>query len=480
MNSKRIAKNYFYNTAYQVLQVIAPLITAPYITRVLTVGPVSTVNYVYSIVTYFVLFGTLGSSLFGQREIAYYQNDPIKRSSVFKEIFAIRFVTMAVSILIYLFSFASFSRYKVIYLYMLFELFATMFDISWFFQGLEDFKKTVIRNFLVKLLSIVLIFLIIKSPNDVNKYAICFTLPTLIGNLSLWVYLPKYLKKSPFSVSSALKYIKPMLLLFLPQVAVDIYTVLDKTMIGALSSNFNDVGYYTYAQHIVKIMLQIITSLGIVVLPAMANAFAENRKDDIDKMMKNSFKFVFALGAPIMFGIAAIANTFVVWFYGKSYGKTGNLICIIAPIIMLIGISTVIGRQYLLPAKMQKAFTLSVVMGAVINALFNVILIIPFGAMGASVATVIAEFAVVLVQIICIRKLLDIKYIMLSNLKYLFFGAVMFVAVYPIQHILSGALCTAVQIICGIIIYGLIMLITKDEIVVMFKDKAKQVLKRGK
>ena len=480
MSGKRIVKNYFYNTAYQVLLVLAPLITAPYIARVLGEGPVSTVNYAYSIVTYFVLFGTVGSSLFGQREIAYYQNDPVKRSSVFKEIMALRFVAVSISIAVYCSTVVIFGKYRVVYLYMLFELAAAMFDVSWFFQGMEDFKKTVTRNFIVKLFSIALIFVLVKSPADVNKYAICFTLPTLLGNLSLWAYLPKFITKSPFSISSVAGYIKPMLALFLPQVAVDVYTVLDRTMIGALAPDFNDVAYYVYAQHIVKILLQLITSLSVVALPAMANAFANDRQDEIRKTIKDSIKFVFMLGCPMMFGIAAVSKSLVGWFYGAGYGRVAPLIVIICPIVLLIGVSTVIGRQFLLPAKRQSAFTISVTVGAATNLVLNLILIIPFGAIGASVATVISELVVVAVQIVFVRQTLPIAKHLKANLKYLIFGAVMFAAVYPLNFVLKGVLCSVCQVALGVVIYAALLIITKDEILLNFWDKAKKVLRRAK
>lgn len=480
MDQKRIVKNYFYNTAYQILIVLTPLITAPYIARVLGVTAVSQVNYVYSILTYFVLFGTAGSSLYGQREIAYYQSDPVKRSTVFKEILTLRIILVSISILVYFATCVTFGKYRTLYLLMIFELIAAMFDVSWLFQGLEDFKKTVIRNVIVKLFGIALLFIFVKSPADVNKYSICFTLPTLIGNLSLWAYLPKVVVKSPFVFSELKKYFKPMLALFLPQVATDVYTVLDKTMIGVFAPNFDDVGYYTYSQHIVKMLLQLITSLGIVALPAMANAFSEKRTADIEKMMDDSFKFVFVLGSPIMFGLAAVSSSLVGWFYGPGYSAVGGLIALICPIVLLIGISTVVGRQYLLPCQRQSAFTVSVIMGAGVNFVLNFILIRHFGAVGASVATVVSELTVVAVQIYFVRKDLPLIKYFKANIKYILFGAVMFVSVYPINHFLDGVVCTFVQVFTGVTVYTVLLAMTKDPLLVKYFNKAKSLLRRAK
>lgn len=452
------------------LVIIAPLITAPYVARVLGVTGTSIANYVYSIVTYFVLFGTVGSTLFGQREIAYYQDDPVKRTSVFKEILVFRIITVAISTVIYFFTVTT-GNYSVVSKLFMIELIATAFDISWFFQGMEDFKKIVIRNFIVKLIGIALIFLLVKSENDVNKYVLCLTLPTLVGNISLWAYLPKYLTKSTFSWKSLVGYIKPLLLLFIPQIAMEVYTVLDKTMLGALSVNIDSVGYYTYSQHIVKAILQLITSLGVVMLPAMANAVAKKDTEKISSMMKNSFRFVFVLGVPMMFGIAAVANNLVDWFYGEGYEPVGPLIMVISPIILLIGLSTVTGRQYLLPTKKQGMFTVSVSVGAAINFILNFLLIPKYNAIGASIATVIAEFFVSFTQLFFVRKELPLKKYFKENVKYILFGVLMFAGAYSIGLFCKGFLGTILQISIGVVIYAGLLLLSKDAFVFEFVQK---------
>lgn len=462
MSKQKFVKNYLYNTAYQLLLILSPLVTAPYIARVLGVTGVSIANYTYSVVTYFVLFGTVGSSLFGQREIAYYQDDPVKRTAVFKEIFAFRFVTVMGSILVYGLTVARTGQYSAVYRWMLFELLAAAFDISWFFQGLEDFKKTVVRNVIVKLAGIALMFLFVRSPEHVNQYAVCMTLPTLVGNLSLWAYLPKYLVKAPLQIKNVAYYVKPMLALFVPQIAIEVYTVLDKTMLGMLASSIDSVGFYTYAQHIVKITLQLVTSLAVVMLPTISNAFAKGDTERIRELMSGSFRFVFVLGCPILFGLCGVANNLVAWFYGPGYEPVGTLIAITSPLVLVLGVSTVVGRQYLLPTKRQGAFTASVVVGAVVNFVLNLLLIPHYSAIGASVATIIAEFAVTAVQVFCVRKQLPFVQYFKENLRYVFFGAVMLVPVYLVGLVATGALCTALQVLVGAVVYFGLLVIFRD------------------
>lgn len=180
-------------------------------------------------------------------------------------------------------------------------------------------------------------------------------------------------------------------------------------------------------------------------------------------MMSNSVKFVFMLGCPMMFGLAACANNLVLWFYGDGYEAVGPLMMTICPIILAIGMSTVIGKQFLLPSKRQTAFTVSVISGAVTNFILNLILIPMFNAIGASIATVIAEITVVIVQLCYVRKEINMLGYIMENLRYLLYSAIMFAAVYPISFAVHGILCTVLQFAAGIAVYLLLLFMTKDK-----------------
>lgn len=197
---KSVTKNYIYNLIYQILVLILPLITAPYISRVLGAENIGIYSYTLSISAYFILFGSLGIALYGQREIAYKQKSRYKRSRAFWEILILRTITMAISLLIFYFTFATSTQYQIYYKILMLEIVGNCFDISWFFQGMEDFKKTVTRNTIVKLISIICIFSFVKTREDLPIYFIIYVLSILIGNLSLWVYLPKFVKKYQLSI----------------------------------------------------------------------------------------------------------------------------------------------------------------------------------------------------------------------------------------------------------------------------------------
>lgn len=344
MAKKSIAKNYIYNLIYQTLTLILPLITTPYISRVLGAEGIGIYGYTYSIVSYFILFGSLGVALYGQREIAYTSEHPEKRMKTFLEIVIFRFITVAIAIVVYFLTFMRAGEYQVFYKILLFELIATAFDISWFFQGLEEFKKTVIRNILVRLVSVSLVFIIVKNPEDLIRFFWIYSLADFIGNLSLWLYLPKYFKGQKIKNLNIWVHIAPILLLFIPQIANQVYNMLDKTMIGKIIPDKTEVGYYEQAQKVIRLLLTIVTSLGVVMIPRMASTFASGNKQKVNDYMKKSFNFVFFLSFPLIFGIISISKAFVPIFFGAGYDKVVVLINIISPIVLLLGIANATGH----------------------------------------------------------------------------------------------------------------------------------------
>ena len=244
MEDKKIAKNYIYNLIYQVLVIILPLITTPYVSRILGAENIGIYSYTLSIVTYFVLIGSLGIATYGQREIAYVQSDKKKRSSIFWEIIIFRIITMIVVSIFYYFMYIKGTQYTSYYKILILELISNCLDISWFFQGMEEFKKTVLRNTIVKVLSIICIFSLVKTANDLSVYILIYALSNLVGNISLWAYLPKYIQKIDIKELKLLRHLRPVIALFIPQIAIQLYTVLDKVMIGAMVENKVESGYY--------------------------------------------------------------------------------------------------------------------------------------------------------------------------------------------------------------------------------------------
>ena len=503
MAKKSITKNYIYNMVYQVLTLILPLITTPYLSRVLGAEGIGIYGYTYAIVTYFILFGSLGVALYGQREIAYAQENVEARKKVFIEIIIFRFVTVFIASIFYFFIFVNGAKYQIYYRILLLELIAAGFDISWFFQGMEEFKRTVTRNVLVRICSVTLVFLLVKTREDLAKFTLIYSLADLIGNMSLWLYLPRYLKGVKVKNINVLKHLPQIVLLFIPQIANQIYKILDTTMIGKIVENKTETGYYEQAQKVIRLLLTIVTSLGVVMIPRMASTYASGDKEKIKNYLKMSFKFVFFLAFPIMLGIISISSSFVPIFFGKGYDKVIILINIISPILILMGMGNVLGTQYLLPTKKQKEYTISVTIGVVVNFILNYILIHLYESVGASIATVLSELVVVIAQYQYIKKEINFNNLVELGWKYLVSGIIMFFVCYVIRILLGlsiigdsisnlainnnldkeflyNSISILVQVIIGVITYFGTLIALKDDYVFKFFGKIKGILTRKK
>lgn len=461
---KSILKNYIYNLVYQIIVIILPLITTPYLSRVLGAENIGTYSYTLSIVTYFILFGSLGVAMYGQREIAYLQNDKKGRSQKFWEIVIFRMITLMISIIIFYFTYASRGEYKVYYQIFLLEIVANMLDISWFFQGMEDFKKTVGRNLIVRILSVILIFLLVKDQNDLTTYILIYVLTTFIGNISLWFYLPKYIQKLSLKHLNLKQHIKPTLALFIPQIATQVYSVLDKTMIGSILGDMSEVGYYEQGQKITKLTLAIITALGTVVAPRIANTYVGGKKEEINQYLKRSFNFVWLLACPMIDGLIAVASNFVPIFYGEGYDKVATILCVISPLVLAIGLNNVTGVQYLIQVKKQKIYTITVIIGAIVNVILNFILIHIFQSVGAAIASVFAETAILIAQLIFVRKEINIKNVYNGAWKYILSSIIMFVITILLKDVTNNQFYNLIiQMGTGVCIYFGMLLILKDE-----------------
>ena len=479
MRKKKSVKiNYFYNLIYNLLTLLLPLLTTPYLSRVLGVENIGIYGFTNSIVTYFVLFGCLGTTLYGQREIAYVQDDKEKQSKVFYEIFFVKLISMFISILLYGFSFCLDGTLSLYYQILLIYLVANVFDISWYLQGIEEFDKTVIRNLIVKVLSIILIFVLVKKPDDLWIYFTIFAGSELLGNITMWIYVPKYLNKPNFKKLNLKKHLKPILMLFIPQIAIKVYTVLDKTMIGVISGNMNDVGFYEQGQNIVRALIVIITAYGTVMASRIAYTYKNSDKKETINYLKSSFRFSWLLGIPLMLGTIAVADKLVPWFFGDGYDPVSNIIKFTSPLIIAIGLNNVLGMQYLVPIGRQKDFTTAVVIGALSNFVLNNILIRLFGTIGAVIASVLAETIILIYELYVTRK--EFNWLMIFNgiFKYLIAGIIMFIVIYNIElHLGVSLLNTFIVFIIGVITYFIMLLLLRDSYIL---DNLNILLKKVK
>lgn len=461
--SKSIAKNFLYNLMLQIVTLFMPLITVPYVSRILGKEGVGVYSYTLSIVQYFVILGTLGISMYGNRQIAYVRDDKVKMSDTFWSITFLKFITTSVSLVFYIAIFGFNKEYGYIYLIQSLNIVAAMIDISWLYMGLEDFKKTVTRNLMVKVICVISIFIFVKTYEDLYKYILINSFMTLFGNLVMWMYVPKVVLKAKVKLKDIKSHLIPAIQLFIPQIAIQIYAVLDKTMLGILA-NTSEVGLYEQSQKIIKLVLGLVTSLGVVMLPRMSNTFANGDKEKMNEYLNTSLQGVAYVSIPMAIGLASISNEFVPWFFGPDFESVSYLMIILTPILFFIAMSNVLGIQYLLPTNRTKEFTASVTVGAIINVILNLFLIPKYKAVGSCISTVIAEFGVTLIQYWSLKDNINVKKIVRSVLKYLISSIIMFICVRFVGTYMGAKIITTiVQSITGVIIYIVILTLLKED-----------------
>lgn len=470
-----IIKNFLYNVGYQLFVLILPVITVPYISRVLGSEGVGINAFTNSIIQYFILFGSMGINLYGNRTIAYCRDNKERMSQIFWEIAILRLMSITIAYIVFIVFLFTIKEYRTYYLYQSVLILAAGLDISWFFMGNEDFKKTILRNTLIKLTSLIAIFMFIKTKNDLSMYILILGLSTFFGNLTLWPYLRKSVNRPTFSELSLKKHVVPSINLFIPQIATQVYLILNKTMLGFMDG-VQSTGYYENTDKIVKIILAIVTATGTVMLPRVANTFAAGNMKKVNYYLYQSFDFVSFLCFPMAFGLAAIAPKFSIWFLGEEFSITGNLIPILSVVIVCVGWSNVLGTQYLLPTNKTKYFTTSVFFGALTNIIFNIILIPLFGIYGAIISTVISELIVTLTQMYFVKQFISLRILFKEKWKYLLAAMFMFSIVRYINNVLSMNIITfCLQVCIGTIVYILMIFLLRSKITLEIKKYFKRL-----
>lgn len=461
----RVVKNYLYNASYQVFILIIPLITTPYLSRILGPTGVGINSYTNSIIQYFILFGSIGVSLYGNRQVAFVRNDRQKLTNTFYEIFLMRSVTIVISYVFFIIFLIIAKQYRIYYLAQSISIIAAAFDISWFFMGLENFSVTVLRNFIVKVITLICIFTFVKSEGDLTNYILILSLSLLIGNVTLFPNLQRYISRPIIKELRVWQHFRPALLLFIPQVATQIYLVVNKTMLGSMTS-VQSAGYFDQSDKMIKMVLAIVTATGTVMLPHVASAFANKEYRKILRYLYKSFDFVTVVSVPMAFGLAAISPKFVPLFFSSKFIEIIPLMMIESIVILLIAWSNVIGTQYLLPTKQVRLYTNSVVWGAVVNIIANIPLIIWWGAMGTAFATVLSELIVTGYQVLAIREQVNYKQLFLETPKYLAGGLLMFISILGLNKFLSVSwFSISIEVFVGILVYCVLLIVFRAKIV---------------
>lgn len=478
MQKNKLLKNYIYNSSYQILLIIIPLFTTPYLTRTLGSTSLGIDSYILSVVTLFYTFGSLGLNAYSQREIAYKRNSPVELSNTFFSLLSIRIFLCIIVLIIYSI-FSMFTPYKTLFLIQSITLLSNFLDISWFFIGMEEMKIVAIRNSLIKILLTICIFVFIKDSNDLTLYIWLFALSNIISTACIYTQIQKYISFSLQIKLNFKSHIKPIILLFLPQASSILYVQFDKTMLGLLASDVSFVSIYDKAEVIVKAPLAFISALTAVILPRIANDFANENLDSIHITINTVLEYITMIILPMVAGIIMISNVLVPWYLGTGYMASINVVKILAPIILAIGLSNVSGAQYLVATNQTKYLTKSYLSAAIFNIIGNYFLIPKYNAIGAAITTLGAEYIVTIIQFYYMKKTFT-KFTFVKQLpKRIFACFSMIVILYILKKSLPLSVFSLFPlIITGILVYFAVLILLKDQLIITLIKQLKHYFVR--
>ncbi len=467
--AKSVKANYLFNLINSASQLLFPLITFPYASRIMMADGIGQVNFFQSIISYISLFTCLGIPMYAIREVAKVRDNPEKMTRITVEILLLHaFLTLLgyMAVAVICLTVTKVQTDIPLFLLLSATIFFTAIGCEWFYQGIEDFKYVAIRGLLVKLLSVVLLFLFVKTKEDILWYGAYTVLGVLGGNIFNFIRLRKYLHRDviDFRALHPLRHLKPALHVFALNVVISIYLQLNNVLLGFMK-DAEAVGYFTAATKIMMITMSISSSLGAVIMPRTSNLIAEGRMDEFRILIQKSYDFVLALAMPLTVGLIFTSPSIILLLSGEGFAPAVLTSQIVASNILMVGLSGVMGIQVLYPLGKINIVILCTLIGAAVNVFFNVLLIPRYGHNGTAVAYMLAEVAVTVSMFLIGRKYIPIQFLKKQHLHYVGGGIIMGGVLYFISLLGLSIISTLITMICvGIMVYIIVLLWLKDSI----------------
>lgn len=476
-----LKKNFLLSTIYQILMVLLPFITAPYVSRVLGAELIGTYSFTNSINIYFVLLTALGTASYGLIEISKVRDNNKDRSKVFFNIMLIKIITFSLCLALWLFLIFFYKEFKYEFIILSIPIMTSLFDISWFYLGIEKVKYTVFQNALFKIIGVILIFTLVKTKADFLLYIFILVFSTLCGNLTMFIYLPKFLTKISKKDIDIKYHFKNTIVYFIPTIATSLYTVLDKTLIGAITNDQLENGYYEQATKIITIIkTMVFVSINSLLSSRISYLFTLHKEEEIKDKIKFALNYVLVFGLGSLFGLIGISKPFVPLFFGDGYEKVIYFLMLMAPLIILIGISNLVGALYYNPAGYRKKSSKFLLIGALVNVVLNSIFITFLKGYGAIIASIIAEGLIAFLYIKYSNNFVTFKMIVKLGYKKLISGLIMLGVILPMAFFINNdILAFFLILILGALVYISSLFLLKDEFVISsFKKYILPKLKR--
>lgn len=449
---KKLVKNFMYQASYQVLLIILPIVTIPIVSNALGPSGIGIFNYINSVVSYFILVAGLGMANYGVREISIVRQDRKKLSKKFWELELFNLFFSVGTLVVYII-FSLFTSQREYYLISGLSVFSCLFDITWFYSGIENFKKITIRNFLVKITSFILIVALIKDIDDLLLYILISSGSILISQVSLWISIHDYVDWVKVSLRDCFSHFKPALSFFVAKIAITIYQNTTKTILG-LMTTMTIVGYYSNAFSLVLMSGNIVNAMNTVLVPRMSNMFGNNDERGMIHLLQKTIHFQLYFTVAIMFGIIAISDKLVGWFFGPEFLMIKNVIPWLAPVIVFQSFQMAVATQYLIPKKELREYNISIFIGAIVTVILSILLIPFIGIYGAVVGINIGYIVVSILRLNVLQNETDFVFEYRRVFKFVFSGFVMWGTIYLLtSNMISSIFTTIVQVIIGGLVY---------------------------
>lgn len=477
-----IKVNYLYTLGFQILQIIVPFITTPYVSRVLGAENIGIYSFVNAMFLYFQLIAILGIGTYAQIESAKLRDNKEKMSQFFSEIMIIRWITTGISAILYYIFITSQDEYRQLYIIEYIALLGYAIDVTWLYEGVENFRYIVIKNVAVRLLSVICIFLFVRHDNDIAIYLLINVSGNFIGNISVIPYIKNYVSLKNLKRLCLKRHFQKILVYFLPTIASTILLTMDKIMLGFLTGDKAQNGYYEQAIKIYTIIFSIFSAFYHTMKSRISYLISNNEEDRIEELMTKTFNFIVFLSVPLSFGIFIVSDFFVDWFLGIEYHFVSELLKIMSPWLLIKTMSNCFLDQYLTPTGHQKTVNIIIWAGAAINLILNYIFIRRYMANGAAIATLLSEFIILIMSWFSCKNVLKISQWIYVSKKYFISGVCMLIVLKVISTRLKSNIISTIALVLfgsGIYLGGLIIM--KDyfllEQINIFSNKFKKLYK---
>ena len=469
MQSKSLKANFTLNLTNTIAGLLYPVITFPYITRILLPEGIGLIQFLQSVINYFAMFAALGIPLYAVKEIAKVRDDIKERNQTTSEILCLHFcLTLAAYAVLLFFGFTvdKLSSNLLLYLILSIHLFLDVIGCEWFYQGIEDFKYITIRSLLVRLFSLIALFIFVKSKNDIYIYAALVILAEAGNFLFNFYHLRKFVNVFSVNLKSLnlRRHIRPALEIFMLNIIISIYINLDSVMLGLFKTNA-DVGYYAAATRIVRALCGFSIALGAVVFPRLTSYYNNQEIALFHKLTKDSLSFSMIVLIPLSVMVMITAPVLIPVFCGSAYGPSILTIQILAPIMVFLGISGIMGTKVLYAMDYQRIVIICTGFGAVSNFLLNLLLIPHFSYHGAAVASLVAEFLVSVSMLYYAYKLINVSIFDKSLIQTLIGSLLVAVTVIVVNRNIQvmPLLLLFIDFSIGALVYLLVMIAMKNE-----------------